>query len=294
MADIVYNTLHDALQNGSGCLIGRNGNVEMGAVIHNTLGNKWNSTMKFYVERTGWFCSDNESSDISLDKWVKSILHATTNCDVIVSPWYPIIMAHEERLLNEYAPSVKRIQLSDLEPYRSPVNLRWTQLLTGKTVGIINAFANTAVHQTKRAHLIWPNDMDSLIPEALYIAIPTFFSPGITEERATWPAGIDNWNNAVDYLEKKCVQSGIQVAIIGCGSLGMILGARLKRHGICCIVMGGAIQCLFGIKGKRWETESEGLIRSFWNSAWCAPSREETPDGYLTIENGCYWMDGII
>ena len=61
----------------------------------------------------------------------------------------------------------------------------------------------------------------------------------------------------------------------------------LLAAGIGAIVMGGAIQCLFGIKGRRWETHS--VIGKFWNDAWVWPAEGETPVGAVTIEGACYW-----
>ena len=79
----------------------------------------------------------------------------------------------------------------------------------------------------------------------------------------------------------------LPIALIGCGALGMVLGSELKKHGIIAIVMGGATQVLFGIKGQRWATHS--VISHFWNEAWVWPNVTETPRGASSIEGGCYW-----
>jgi ketopantoate reductase len=83
------------------------------------------------------------------------------------------------------------------------------------------------------------------------------------------------------------VKTDCQIVIIGCGGLGMILAGRLKALGKICIVMGGAVQVLFGIKGKRWENHE--YISKLWNSEWVYPSPSETPRKALEIERGCYW-----
>jgi hypothetical protein len=70
----------------------------------------------------------------------------------------------------------------------------------------------------------------------------------------------------------------------------MIIGAHLKARGIVAIVMGGAIQVFFGIKGGRWANHE--IIRGFWNDAWAWPSAEETPGGAVAIEGACYWSRG--
>ena len=84
------------------------------------------------------------------------------------------------------------------------------------------------------------------------------------------------------------MKSGARFALIGCGGLGMPIAKMLKDRGVISIVMGGAIQILFGIKGKRWANHS--VISKFWNDAWVWPLKEETPDMASSIEGGCYWL----
>jgi hypothetical protein len=67
----------------------------------------------------------------------------------------------------------------------------------------------------------------------------------------------------------------------------MIIGSAAKKLGCKVIVLGGATQVLFGIKGKRWATHN--VISAFWNDAWVWPSDSETPKGSAGIEGGCYW-----
>ena len=67
----------------------------------------------------------------------------------------------------------------------------------------------------------------------------------------------------------------------------MVIAHELKKRGLIVIVMGGATQVLFGIKGGRWATHP--VISNFWNDFWVYPSPAETPGGASRIENGCYW-----
>ena len=67
----------------------------------------------------------------------------------------------------------------------------------------------------------------------------------------------------------------------------MPIAKMLKDRGVIAIVMGGAIQILFGIKGKRWESHS--IISTFWNDEWVWPSASETPMAAKGVEGGCYW-----
>ena len=69
--------------------------------------------------------------------------------------------------------------------------------------------------------------------------------------------------------------------------MGMIIGSKLKNAGLQVIVMGGATQILFGIKGKRWNNHE--VISTFFNNAWVSPNPENIPLNYSLVEGGCYW-----
>ncbi len=77
------------------------------------------------------------------------------------------------------------------------------------------------------------------------------------------------------------------IAIIGCGSYGLPLAAKLKRHGKQAIHLGGATQVLFGIKGKRWAENP--VFRKLFNDYWVYPSLDEIPITAKRIDNACYW-----
>jgi hypothetical protein len=51
--------------------------------------------------------------------------------------------------------------------------------------------------------------------------------------------------------------------------------------------MGGILQLLFGIKGKRWDNRPD--VCKIYNEHWIRPDEKERVDGYLNVEEGCYW-----
>jgi hypothetical protein len=68
------------------------------------------------------------------------------------------------------------------------------------------------------------------------------------------------------------------------------------------IHLGGGLQLLFGIKGKRWDNpnygvnefkEYEGLMSnsysSLYNESWIRPLKEETPKNAMKLEGATYW-----
>ena len=78
-----------------------------------------------------------------------------------------------------------------------------------------------------------------------------------------------------------------EIALIGCGGLGMVIGGRLRDKGVSVMLLGGAVQVLFGVKGRRWEKHD--IISLYWNDAWVWPADAETPRAATLVERGCYW-----
>jgi hypothetical protein len=204
--------------------------------------------------------------------------------------WYEPLKVIEQQILDDLNPSRFSVMLRNLEPYYLKPELRWTKFLDNKKVAIINSFADTCETQTYMSKAIWPDDTESLLPQNIkWIPIQTYYSPLLAGKKnsAKWPSNIKNYNDAVNYVVARTLEENAEVAIIGCGGMGMIIGSKLKDLGLQVIVMGGAIQILFGIRGKRWETHP--IINKYFNDSWVVPNSDNIPSNYKLIENGCYW-----
>jgi hypothetical protein len=271
------------LSGNAPCLIGRNGTIEL-QVLH---GGAADPSLRKQLElHAGVFPSTEES----VGAWIRAYKAALNVIDTepIVAGWYPPLKAAEESLLKQNCFSESFIPLRSLEPYYVSEMLRWTSLLEGKRVAVVTSFAATVSSQIARRRQIWGGDAATLLPRTTeWVPIQTGYSPALAQGRAAWPSSIATWQEAITYLTEKVIESGASICIIGCGGLGMILGAELKKKGLQCIVLGGATQVLFGIKGRRWENHS--IISKFWTDAWVWPSLDETPGGAASIEGGCYW-----
>jgi hypothetical protein len=53
------------------------------------------------------------------------------------------------------------------------------------------------------------------------------------------------------------------------------------------IYMGGSLQLIFGIMGKRWENQE--YVTKHVNEYWVRPSEKERPKQSNIVEGGCYW-----
>ena len=175
----------------------------------------------------------------------------------------------------KYCPKVKVCDLHMLEPYFS--SKPWSFALEGKKVLVIHPFSKLIEYQysTKRT-LLFKNK--NILPE---FELKTLKTP------ITYPGDdlkSQNWFEILNYLTNSALKMDFEIAIIGCGAYGMPLAARLKKAGKKSIHLGGAVQILFGIKGKRWDGMKE--FKKLYNKHWIYPSLEKV---YKNVEDGCYW-----
>ncbi len=285
-AALVYDCLKEALERKRGCLLGRNGTIETQALQTFAAGPIPTHIAQKLELHAGIF----PSTSASTSAWAKEYIEAIRSIDKdpVVGGWYPPTREVELRMLSAWTPKSKQIPLRSLEPYYVEPSKRWTNLLAGKKVCVVTSFAETAHRQVRERKQVWGPNADSLLPaETEWVFVQTGYAPILAHGRAEWPVDCDGWQDAVAYMEKKISEHRPDVCLIGCGGLGMILGARCKKLGIATVVLGGATQVLFGIKGNRWASHS--VISKFWNEAWVWPSRDETPRGAETIEGACYW-----
>jgi hypothetical protein len=77
------------------------------------------------------------------------------------------------------------------------------------------------------------------------------------------------------------------VALIGCGAYGLILSNHVKKLNKQAIHIGGGLQILFGIKGRRWDVHPE--ISQLYNNSWVRPSNNEKTLNIDVVEGGTYW-----
>lgn len=156
----------------------------------------------------------------------------------------------------------------------------WSSALMGKKVLVIHPFAATIESQYKNhREKLFSNE--KMLPEfelKTLKAVQTI--AGTKDER------FDTWFDALDYMTEEALKIDFDIAIIGCGAYGYPLAMRIKAAGRQAIHMGGATQLLFGIIGKRWETEA---IAKEFNQYWVRPSEDEKVISQEKVENACYW-----
>ena len=168
--------------------------------------------------------------------------------------------------------------LEALEPYfySNP----WTAALAGRRVLVVHPFAASIASQySLNRQVLFPDS--EILPEFdLEVLVPP-------QTLAPSTDGYADWEEAYNDLVHKTLERPFDVALLGCGAYGLPLGAAIKRRGRKAIHLGGSLQILFGIRGRRWDTSP--LFQHFWNDAWVRPSAAETPQRANAVDSGCYW-----
>lgn len=179
-----------------------------------------------------------------------------------------------------YGNKVKKMKLihnRSLEPFYfdSP----WSQYLKNKKVLVIHPFSETIKQQYLKKDLLWKNKD----------VLPNFTLNTLKSEQSS--AGgkkkFSSWIESLKYMINELKQDDFDIALIGCGCYDIPISNEIKKMGKQSIIIGGGLQILFGIKGKRWDNHP--LISKFYNDNWVRPSDIEKPNNYKSVEGGCYW-----
>ena len=186
----------------------------------------------------------------------------------------------QQWLLKEVCPKGLPISyLENLEPYRNQNN-PWTSALRGRRVLVVHPFARSIERQYARRGELFENP--ELLPDfELQTLVPPQTIAGTPDPRFL------DWFEALESLKAEVDARSFDVAIIGCGAYGFPLAAHVKDSGCQAIHGGGAVQMLFGIKGRRWDLKP--ISKTLYNESWIRPSAEERPDGAYKVEDACYW-----
>lgn len=190
----------------------------------------------------------------------------------------------EDYLIHTYNPAIQAVDINCLVDYATLAERPWLRMLKGKKVLVIHPFIETIRSQYARRELLFPGR--EVLPEFELITMKAIQSNGSLPEDFPYP----DWFEALEAMYREIGKIDYDIALIGAGAYGMFLGAFCKRCGKQAVHIGGALQLMFGIKGARWEHQYPPEFgRRLFNSNWVNPLPSERPNGYQSVENGCYW-----
>jgi hypothetical protein len=283
-SQVIQQEIESALEESRGSIIGRHGTIELTSFLSlDQLGTIDSDRRSLLELHAGVFPSTEES----VGAWAKEYTDATKESNVFAGAWYKPLAQIEWTYLQRYSPNSRRIPLRSLEPYYSMPDRSWLKALDGQHVTVVSSFTESMSEQIHSFSKIWPQVPSLIPPRIQWSFVRSYYCPATAKDHCAWPSSIQSWQDAVGMLESQVLATGARIVLIGCGGLAMPLALRLKRQGKICIVLGGAIQLLFGLKGQRWINHP--FISQLFNSSWKRPSHTEHPRNAHKIEGGCYW-----
>jgi len=283
----IKEAINTALEKSSPLLISRHGSFEFQCVSwkRRNPDTPLNEIMTSILHKNAGIFPKDISK---MEEWLASYWQSTCEADGMATGWYLPTSEEEKALVTKHNPKAFQFPLRSLEPYYVDTNDRWTVLFANKRVTVVSSFAKTMEMQVKKAKDIWLAQADSILPPTTtWSFVRTYYPPDLTTRATAWPKNVSDFAAAVNYIVDAVEETRPDIVLIGCGGLAALVAAALKKKGRIAIVMGGAIQVLFGIKGSRWKNHA--IISQFWNDAWVSPLADETPLHASSIENKCYW-----
>lgn len=170
--------------------------------------------------------------------------------------------------------------INHLEPFvaQSESVSPWTSALSGKKVLVIHPFLETIQSQYSRRTSI--SGVADIMPEfTLQVVKPPVTFAG---EKSDKP-----WREHFDQLIHDIEGLDFDIALTSAGSYGLPIAHEIVKSGKQAIHLGGSLQLLFGITGKRWEDRTP--FSAYMDETWVRPSADEVPAGSTRVEGGAYW-----
>ena len=296
-AEVASQIIHDALTSDKPCMIARFGSTELTCLM-NYIGvtKEKNKFISYFQGRTSpWWWEEKIINQLQnfagffppkqekIEKFCQLMLDDIPQVDVLGS-WLV-----GENIVKYDLKSAQKVHFRFLEPFWS--NEPWSIALTGKKVLVVHPFVETILNQYANRARLFKN------PSIL----PTFKSFNVIKAVQSLGEGdnrFKDWFEALEFMKSEIDKQDYDVCLIGCGAYGFHLAAHVKRSGKKAVHLGGALQLLFGIKGKRWEDPNYGVnewniatgsYSNMMNEFWVRPGDIYKPKNANNVEDGCYW-----
>lgn len=178
------------------------------------------------------------------------------------------------------------MSFEDQEPTRDPrlpADDCWLERLRGRRVLIVCPFADL-LRDRARADVYeaaWASAGKRWFePEqVISVEIPYGFDPATQRRFASTLELLDEVRKTIDRLD-------FDVALIAAGGLGIPLAAAVKASGRVGLSLGGHLQVMFGVHGRRWLDRRQWRERII-NDTWIGLPERYRPDPSQTVED--YW-----
>ena len=288
--------IYDLLVSGKPCMVARFGAFELNVVVNYCGVSREKHSMWDFIKgnELQWWWNEFSLLKLQTNAGVFPISHqlAARFSELMLEDMKQVDILgswqrNEQLMIDEYCLKLQKVMLLALEPYWAIEP--WTRALEGKKVLVIHPFASLIESQyAEKQELLFQDKR--VLPSFELKTLQAVQSIGGESE-------FKDWFEALDWMKTRMDATDYDIALIGCGAYGFPLAAHAKRMGKQSVHLGGALQLLFGIRGKRWDDPSygretlqdKGSYLRLFNLNWVYPGEKYKPVHASDIENGCYW-----
>ena len=185
------------------------------------------------------------------------------------------------------ANNLERFHSRSLEPFYAILEGErpWTLDLLGKKVLVIHPFVQSFQSQLSNGFKIFNDPEKRLFEDGqeflFYKSYQTIAGNHVHKD----------WMETMRIMCADISKLDFDVALLGCGGYGLPLCDFIKtRLGKSAIYIGGGLQLMFGVMGRRWEgNQMWREIIAKEKSKFVRPSASEVCPNSQVVEGGCYW-----
>jgi len=229
------------------------------------------------------------TSQETLKNYVQCYVNAVRNCDML-GIWDNVMYSQAIDFYNfskKMIPQKPIFHSCALEPfyffcpskYNNGVDCRLDRIWKGKRILVISSHINTIKQQVKNLDKIFKPYKIFNNNTFTFVCPPKTMA--FNHENKDWVGHFEDFKKRVDGQE-------FDIALVSCGGYGMpICDYIYSSMNKSCMYLGGPLQLLFGIMGKRWLNHE--TLKEYYNEFWTRPLEEDRPINHHLCEHGHYW-----
>jgi len=225
--------------------------------LKNTLKRKYSYAIKKVKRFNGYFDFQNNRSNFI--KYLEEILYCYKNANYFFYAGSTLIKKFENNNFNEndlnflnYILENKTIIdysfIESVLPFLESFKI-WGE---NKKILIISPFSKSLEYQYKRKDNLIKNYNFPNFKLITYNTKITYSTKNDTKE--TLGVNTNNWNEEIARIKKDVEKIDFDIALLSCGSYSMGLGCHIKNIGKKAIYLGGVLNVIFDVYGKRYDT----------------------------------------
>lgn len=246
---------------------------------HRQLDHRILNQLKSLDNNNGIYAKDIHDIEKFCKEYIKGVEESTC-----LAAFPTMIVNEQEYLRNKTCPVIhNRV----LEPFYCCLeNVKpWTHYLLGKKILIVHPFVDSFRKQLSRNFQIFKNkDKRIFLDGQEFLFYKCFVTTAGNHSHSSWIETFEIMCNDISKFD-------FDIALLGCGGYGLPLSNYIhKQLNKGAIYVGGGLQLLFGVMGKRWENNDMWkTIINENDTKFIRPSGDEIIQNKDRVEGGCFW-----